>query len=212
MKAEKISGLLSGCLPGRQAQAEMCPALMRPLLKEEIPAKAVDSAVNLILRPQNGGSSFDELLDWQILLIRRNTYRGVHSGQIALPGGKCEPGESYWQTACRETFEEVGIACERLEIQGALSSIYVQPSNFVIHPFVVVCRDFGELSINPREVVDYKLVPVLEFDPARASDRDFTYPDGSVRQSPAWVYQDYVVWGATAMILAEFYRVLSSRP
>ena len=210
MKPNIFPRLLSGGLPGKLAQGEMCPALMRPLLMEETPCRAVDSAVNLILRPANGGGAPEDLLTWQALLIRRNTYDGVHSGQIALPGGKCEAGESYWQTACRETFEEVGIAEERVEKQGALTSVYVLPSNYVIHPFVVIWRDAGKLTVNPREVADYKFVPLGEFDPARSKMHDFTYRDGSVKASPAWFYQDYVIWGATAMILAEFYRIISS--
>ena len=207
---DRIAALLAEGLPGKTAQAEMCPALMRPVLMKGTPPQAVNSAVNLLLRPAGGGASFSELLEWRVLLIRRNTYYGVHSGQIALPGGKCEPGETYWQTACRETFEEVGVTEDCLSRLGELTSVYVLPSNYVIHPFVCIVRCSDALEVNPREVADYKFVPLAELDPARSRMHDFSYPDGSVKASPAWLYQDYVIWGATAMILSEFYRVLAA--
>ncbi len=196
-------------LPGKQAQCEMAPPHRLATLLREDPQQALHAAVLVMLTPVNAGRTRAELMDWKVLLIRRNTYPGVHSGQIALPGGKAEPGDGdFWGTACREAFEEVGVRRECLEHVGPLSSIYVPPSNFMIHPFAAVNRSLGDFVLEPAEVVDCKNVPVKTFDPEAAIVLNFDDREGSVRPAPAWRYEDYTIWGATAMILAELFRLV----
>ncbi|HBY01896.1 MAG TPA: coenzyme A pyrophosphatase, partial [Rikenellaceae bacterium] len=80
------------------------------------PAGARDSAVLVLLIPANNGTSESSLMDWRVVLIKRNTYEGVHSGQIAFPGGKCEKTDKgVIDTAYREAFEELGIVRENTE-------------------------------------------------------------------------------------------------
>src|SRR5690606_35442292 len=67
-------------------------------------------------------------------LIERSIYEGVHSGQISLPGGRVEDGESYIETALRETEEEVGFPVPSMQVVGLLSKIYVMASNFLVQP------------------------------------------------------------------------------
>ena len=72
-----------------------------------------------------------------LLLILRKTYTGVHSNQIAFPGGKLELTDADLQeTALRETHEEVGVPTERVTIIKSLSKVYIPPSNFEVQPFV----------------------------------------------------------------------------
>ena len=197
-------------LPGRKAQLEMAPIYRTAgLLHEVPPANALVSAVLIVLTPTGTGRGGRALLNWRVLLIRRTTYPGIHSGQIAFPGGRQERGDKgLWETACREAFEEVGIDERRLEKIGPLTSLYVPPSNFLIHPFVAIDRTLGHLIAQPREVVDYKLVPLRVFDPAEARLLEFDYQHGEKRTAPAWLYEDYTIWGATAMILSELYRIV----
>lgn len=196
-------------LPGRKAQFEMAPRYRIADPTEVIPGNAVNAAVLVLLTPVNNGSYRKKLLDWRVLLIRRASYAGAHSGQIAFPGGKAEPGDAgLWDTACREAHEEVGV--ERCDVNkvGPLTSVYVAPSNFVIYPFVALNRSVRAFHADPREVVDYKNIPVKTFDPAASTLLHFTHQDGTQREAPAWCYEEYRIWGATAMILAELYRLI----
>ena len=197
-------------LPGRAAQVEMAPTYrVAGLLREAPPENALESAVLVALTPVNEGEGRDALLDWTVLLIRRTVYPGVHSGQISFPGGRREKNDKgLWETACRETFEEVGIEQALLEKVGPLTSLYVPPSNFLIHPFVAVNKTTTPLATDPREVVDYKQIPIRVFNPAKAVLLDFDYQNGEKRAAPAWRYEGYTIWGATAMILSELYRLL----
>jgi len=199
---------LKNPLPGPEAQCEMAPVYRQPSLLRNIPSEAVESAVLALLFPANEGKSREELLDWSVLLIRRNTYPGVHSGQISFPGGKREKDdETLQETASRETREEVGIEPDCLDWVGALTRIYVPASNFVIYPFMAVACPDAQVTADPREVVDYRRVPLKALDPAKAVTLDFTYEAGT-RPAPAWRYDGFTIWGATAMMLAEVYRVV----
>ena len=197
-------------LPGKNAQIVMAPQhRVAGLLREEIPPGAAQSAVLALLTPENEGRSRSELMEWKVLLIRRNEYPGVHSGQIAFPGGRREDGDSgFWETACRETFEEVGIQREALQHVGPLTSVYVPPSNFLIHPFVALNRSPGIVRPDPREVVDYKNIPLKVFDPSASVLLDVATREGEKKTAPAWQHEGYTIWGATAMILAELYRLI----
>lgn len=136
-------------------------------------------------------------------LIRRPTYEGVHSGQVSFPGGKHEAGETFEQTAIRETREELGIT-ESITVLGALSPLYVPPSDFDIHPFV------GYVSTHPiwapspdevAEVIEVSLPTLLE-DQYKAVEV-WTHNDAPF-QVPMYVFDGNKVWGATAVMLSEF--------
>jgi len=194
-------------LPGREAQLEMA-SRNRPM---DIPEGAAEAAVLVLLTLGMAGCALDNVLDWRVLLIRRSRYPGVHSGQIALPGGRCERDDkSLWDTACREACEEVGTDRNLIQQVGQLSSVYVQASNFAIHPFLAINHAGEEFRANPREVVDYKNVPIWVFDPALSVLRDFSKKNSARHLAPSWQYEDYTIWGATAMILAELYRLVQT--
>jgi 8-oxo-dGTP pyrophosphatase MutT (NUDIX family) len=203
-------------LPGKAAQIKMAPLHRRSFFKEELyPANAQQSAVLALLTPANSSAGCAEacsgLLEYQVLLIRRNIYPGVHSGQISFPGGKSEEGDAgFWGTACRETREETGIAEQDIEKIGPLSSLYVQASNFIINPFLALNHSREKPDIDTGEVAGYKFIPLSVFDPSLSILLDFEYPGGQKHSAPAWRYADYTIWGATAMILAELYHIVST--
>ena len=196
-------------LLGKQAQRTMAsPHRIFSLLTED-PQGAKDSAVMVLLTPVNEGLTKRDLLDWEVLLIRRNTYPGAHSGQIALPGGRAEADDpDLWATACRETFEEVGIREETLERIGPLTSLYVPVSNFMIYPFLAVNHTACKIVPDRTEVADYKYVPLKVLNPAQAVERNLKHDKRGFLPAPSWQYEDYTIWGATAMILAELYQLI----
>jgi 8-oxo-dGTP pyrophosphatase MutT (NUDIX family) len=207
-----IAGRFTGPLPGKAAQAAMSPGDGSGELFAPVPPDAPEAAVAALLRPTRGPRSPfpTDRTDWSVLLIRRNIYQGVHSGQIAFPGGRREDGDAdLWHTACRETREETGIRAEHMLKLGPLTDLYVPASNFLIHPFAALLDDQAEIRFDPEEVAGGKFVPMRAFDPAQATTQRFARADGTVRPAPAWNYEDYTVWGATAMMLAELYRLLA---
>ncbi len=142
--------------------------------------------------------------------MRRVEYPGAHSGQISLPGGGAEPGESWEQTARRETCEELG-ACEDIELLGPLTSLYVPPSNFEIHPFVGFCAERPVWRPAPGEVAGLLEIPLsalLDEDSKRNDEQEFT--PGRRAKLPYYWLGANVVWGATAIILSEFEHRLRS--
>ena len=197
-------------LLGERAQREMAP---KPVSYESsrfgaIPPQAMEAAVLVLLFPENAGRSREALLDWSVLLIRRNSYPGVHSGQISFPGGKRDADDTdLWATACREAREEVGIGPDRLDGVGALTRLYVPASNFVVYPFLAVAHPGTRAVLDGCEAVESRRVPVTVFDPTGAADVEFATSLGP-RRAPAWQYEGFTIWGATAMMLAELYRVI----
>ena len=117
-------------LPGEEAQFSMAPfsrERIREIPKQNYSPKL--SAVLILLFPHNNSIN--------TVLIQRPEYAGIHSGQIAFPGGKFEDDDiELSRTALRETSEEIGIITENIEIIGSLTDIYITPSNFLVRPFV----------------------------------------------------------------------------
>lgn len=144
-----------------------------------------------------------------LLLILRKTYKGVHSNQIAFPGGKVEEtDDSLMTTALRETEEEVGVAICQIEVMKALSMVYIPPSNFEVWPFLGICRSYPNFKIQEEEVAALVEVP---FEVFMNDDNLFTQTMSTSyaknAEVPAFRLNGYTVWGATAMMLSEV-RVL----
>ena len=87
----------------------------------------------------------------RLILILRNTYNGVHSNQIGFPGGSVEDyDKTLFDTAIRETYEEIGVRVQKNELIRELHEIYIPPSNFNVYPFLVILNHppFFIISIN----------------------------------------------------------------
>ncbi|OQY44212.1 MAG: hypothetical protein B6242_13140 [Anaerolineaceae bacterium 4572_78] len=160
--------------------------------------KHKEGSVLLLLYPNEN----DELY---FVLIRRSEYEGVHSGQMSLPGGKREGGESFESTALRETHEEIGTLPEHVNILGSLSPLYIPPSNFMVYPFV------GYFSFRPKFILDENEVAALIevplsllMDSTNRHQTIMAHPHLGLTNIPYFDIFGNKVWGATAMILAEF--------
>jgi 8-oxo-dGTP pyrophosphatase MutT (NUDIX family) len=147
-----------------------------------------------------------------VLLIKRPSSMKYHAGQIAMPGGKMENNESAAETALRETWEETGISPEKIEILGRLSDLYVQVSQFMIHPVVGWTDNFDNLNINRHEVEKVVLFPVKLLS-ENIEETEIQTVTGALKV-PCVKFDDEIIWGATSMILTEFvdslrgYRVI----
>ena len=145
--------------------------------------------------------------DLHVVLTQRPEYDGVHAGQVSCPGGRHEPPESLGQTALRETYEEIGIPPADVELLGQLTSLYVMPSDFEVHPFVGRYTGVGRPSFIPdtREVAAILEVPLrLLLDPATRAEEEMEQRGGLRLPVPFFRVGEHRVWGATAMILSEF--------
>lgn len=196
-------------LPGTPANIEMAPPYLVPVLMSETPATARSAAVMALLTPVNEGRSKRDLLEWEVLLTQRHCYNGAHSGQVSFPGGKRDRKDAdFWATASRETLEEVGLAGDRLQQVAPLTQIFIPLTNFAIYPFLALRLGNAPIVPNPHEVADYKNFPLRLFDPGLAQMVDFDCSDGVNRPAPTWLYEGYTIWGATAMVLSEIFRLV----
>ncbi|UYW01498.1 CoA pyrophosphatase [Flavobacterium agricola] len=144
------------------------------------------------------------------VLTERNEYAGVHSKQISLPGGKKEKFDlDLKHTAVRETEEEIGINISVQQVASALSPVYVPPSNFMIYPFIGFANQSFTFNPDPREVKNIIEVKVADlFHPDVVQFQNMTTSYSNSTSVPYFKINDYVVWGATAMILSELIDVL----
>lgn len=202
---ELVSKIRNLPLPGRDVQLEMAP-LQR--LKE---LKDIDIATR---NPRQAGvlSLFYPNVsgDTELILILRKTYEGVHSNQVGFPGGKVEISDRNLEhTALREAEEEVGVRQADVTIVRELTNIYIPPSNFWVQSFI------GHLDYLPQFIAQESeveaLIPVAlsEFlsDDCLVTQRLSTsYMDDI--EVPAYLLQDHIVWGATAMMLNEVRSLL----
>lgn len=144
-------------------------------------------------------------------LIERPEYDGVHSGQIALPGGKQEDTDNdLIETALREAEEEIGVEMRTVEVLGSLSKFYVGASNYNILPVIGVAKESPRFIPDPREVNDIITPSALDLlDDRKRGSRDITVQNGFTLTSPFFDLENKMVWGATAMMLSELVAILS---
>ena len=162
------------------------------------------SAVLSLFYPKNGLT--------HLLLIVRSSYPGVHSSQIAFPGGKKELTDTTLKdTALRETNEEVGINVNEVEIIKQWSDLYIPPSNFMVSAFMGISLETQNFVLQPDEVSGIIELPVTDLlNDALVQNVRMTTSYATNIDVPAFVINDHIVWGATAMILSEIKETLKS--
>jgi 8-oxo-dGTP pyrophosphatase MutT (NUDIX family) len=180
------------------------------------PKERIESLKNLDFKAENPRIAAVMMLFYpkeektHLVLIVRNVYNGVHSSQIAFPGGKYETTDAdFEETALRETHEEVGVLPDKIEVIKHFSPMYIPPSNFLVHPFLGISKE--ELSFYPdvREVADIIELPLSVFlDDEIIIEATLSTSYGNNIVVPAFNIQNHIVWGATAMILSELRDVL----
>jgi len=141
-----------------------------------------------------------------LVLTQRRDDMNSHAGQISFPGGSKEQHETIEAAALRETFEEVGVPPTAVTIIGKLATIWIPPSDFVVHPFVGWVENGERPRFKPS---DAEVAEILEVPVTHLLDPDTTKEGIIERESyrfnvPYFDVEGRMVWGATAIMLSEF--------
>ena len=188
---------------GRSAHEEILPVLA----KERREAFKNDRAPKI---SAVAATIFSKEGEAHVLLIERQSYDGVHSGQVGFPGGKREEGDSDLQgTALREMEEEVGVPRSMPQFVRLLSEVYIPPSRFLVHPFVYVLEELPPLTQDPREVKDVIHLPLAHLlDERNVVEGKIKTSYGLPIKTPYFEFDHFKIWGATAMMLSEMKQML----
>lgn len=145
-----------------------------------------------------------------VLLIKRTPSKGVHSAQMAFPGGRHEKTDkSQLDCAIRETIEEIGLDLANNIIESKkLSPIYIPPSNYIVQPFAFFIEDIGSLSLQNSEVQAVAYLPIksLLTTPLFTS-HNIDYGNDKLKVNGIALDSE-IIWGATAGMLAELHLML----
>lgn len=196
---------LAGPLPGHAAHGWMAPFPARAAV-ETLSTDLNDgrpAATLILLFPGNGGGA-------HFVLTERHATMRTHAGQISLPGGALEAGETPEDAARREAWEEIGVDPGAPEILGRLTPIYIPPSKFSVWPVVAAVSARPAFRAQEAEVASLFDVPLAALlDPATRRVSRRKAPLGTF-DVPHYAVGGREVWGATAMMLSELAEVLKS--
>ncbi|WP_233899084.1 NUDIX hydrolase [Tenacibaculum piscium] len=198
-----IIALEDTILGGLSSQLKLAPKIRTQFSEELIALRNPKKAAVLALFYP------DENNQTHFVLTLRATYKGAHSAQISFPGGKTAKKDSNLEeTALRETFEEVGVFSDEIRIIRPISDAYIPPSNFLVTPFI------GVTMQKPVFKKNYEVAHILEIlisdllNDANITSKEMETSYMKKEEVPCFKLNNYIVWGATAMILSEIKDLL----
>lgn len=188
------------------SQLKMAPPFRKDLLDLSRYNNSKNAGVTVLFHPYNERVFFT--------LILRNEYKGVHSNQVSLPGGSYEKNDNnIFDTALRETNEEIGVDVNVVKLIRKLQNLYVPPSNYDISPFMVYTENelkFFKDKNEVKEIINVDLEQLLD-DSNIVNTKGSNVSDRYLNTLvPAYKLNGYFVWGATAMILSEVKDIIES--
>jgi 8-oxo-dGTP pyrophosphatase MutT (NUDIX family) len=191
---------LAGPLPGAEAQRRMAPEPRPGWLPGRSSSESRAAAGLLLLFPAASPV--------HLVLTVRSSRLPSHAGQVSLPGGAVESGEAIEDAALREAHEETGVEPSRVRLLGRLTPLHIPVSGFILHPVVGVTDARPQFKLAAGEVeqlLEPGLDVLLDPDCVRRWSRPW---DGLFQDVPYFALDGARVWGATAMVLAEFLEVV----
>lgn len=200
-----ISTIEKATLGGLDSQFRLAPKMRLKYSQEIIDLKKPKKAAVLALLYPNINN------ETCFLLTLRASYKGTHSSQISFPGGKSEKEDlNFIHTAKRETFEEVGVEMKDITIIKQFTDVYIPPSNFLVTPFMGMLDETTTFTINDEveKLIEVKLADLLDDTNVTIKNMSTSYMKSV--DIPCFKLNDYIVWGATAMILSEIKDVLKT--
>ena len=204
MRFEQVKSLLATRLreplPGARAQLLLAPSPRRNWQPGVYPEDCQPGAALLLLYPVDGLA--------MVLLTERDGELPQHAGQVALPGGGVDDGETIAGAALREAREEVGLDSDLVRLLGCLTPLHIPVSGFVLHPVVGVAASRPDLSPQPDEVARVFEVPLADLADRRCWSVERRERRGRIYSIPWFDVRGAKLWGATAMVLAEFLAVI----
>jgi len=198
---DRLERKLKDPKPGLQAQLSMAPIpRLGQRVYTEVEDRCLKAGVMVLVYPRRGSS--------HLALIRRTRTVLHHRNEIGFPGGQMEPHEDTVRAALRETDEELGIPPDRIQIIGSLTPLYIPPSNYCIYPAVGAAAEPLIFKPHPEEVAEVIELPLSHLLDSRHRRRETRTIRGRLVEVPFFSFHRLKIWGATAMVLAEFLAVL----
>lgn len=193
---------LAKTLPGIEAQMRFAPELLRHAWRTgQLPTESRQAAALLLLYPHETGPA--------VALTVRASGLARHPGQISLPGGATDPGETLAEAALREASEEIGVDPTSVRILGELTPVHVIVSGFTLHPVVGLTDRRPEFMPAPGEVEEVLEVSLEHLRDASRIRQGTRVREGVAVEYPYFDLLGHQVWGATAMVLGEFICLLT---
>ena len=199
----KINHIKTSKLGGLDAHFKLAPKLRLQYSKEKIKANNPRKAAVLAFFFPN------EENQTCFLLTQRASYKGTHSAQISFPGGKVEElDKNLAETALREASEEVGISPEEVTVIREITDVYIPPSNFLATPISGYSNHKIPFSINNevQTTIEVLLSDLLKDENIISIKMKTSYMEEI--DVPSFKLNNYIVWGATAMMLNEIKELL----
>ena len=200
----RIRSALQAPLPGLEAQLRLAPRPRVGWDPSQVPDGLRDAAALVLLYPVDG--------EPHVLLTVRGALRH-HTGQVSFPGGAVDAGETLEHAAVREAVEEVGVVASDIQVLGRLTSLHIPVSGFLLHPVVAAADVRPRFMAAPEEVARLLEVPLAlleDEDTIRYERRTFERQNRLVDvEVPFFDVHGEKVWGATAMVLAEFLALIA---